>query len=132
MSLGIFSTTSHCIAMTLIRTPSDFPPAPPAPFSSPQPNHPPLFSELSNLPERSLSLGGASNSLYERFPKQAAALVGGWAAGGNGGGGVLISKSGDERQIGQIGPLISYQYTAVAAPLSLNLKKSIRTIKGWL
>lgn len=123
MSLGIFSTTSHCIAMTLIRTPSDSPPSATLP-RSPPPN--PIIHPCS----RSCPI---CRNAHSRSKEPATVYMKGsqnrrrrwWVDGREG----LISKSGDERQIRQIGPLISYQCTAVAAPLSLNLKNQLEQSK---
>lgn len=118
MSLGIFSTTSHCIAMTLIRTPSDSPSTATLP-RSPPPNpiiHP--CSQSCPICRNAHCHSKEPATVYMKGSQNGRRR---WWVGG--GGGEFISKSGDERQIRQIGPLILYQYTAVAAPPSLNIKK---------
>lgn len=125
VSLGIFSTTSHCIAMTLIHTPSDSsPPPPPSPILlPPTQSSTPVLRAVQSAGTLTVAGRSQQQSIW-KVPKTDSG-VGGWMGGGGG----LISKSGDERQIRQIGPLISYQYTAVAAPLSLNLKNQLEQSK---
>lgn len=124
VSIGIFSTTSHCNAMALICTPLSPLLPPPPPCHPPHPPHPPTLSSApSNPPQHSLSLEGASNSLPESFAKR----EGVWDPGVETGSPSDLGYHGDKVLMQGIQKLLQYVRWVLFLPwalanLNINLK----------